>query len=345
MLVRKVSVLIFHLFLLTRIRVCFSLKRRIAVRNVKDPEAQEAVGYGIASVFTLPAYRKRGYASHMMKLLHRVLAPSSSLPAFPTEWGTPPGIPPSFGNAVVSVLYSDVGENFYRLCGPAAGVDGWVPSVEHTSTIWKLEGIAKDEHLANEQVKYLNIDEIEPILELDDKAILDDLNCTSASSTRFVFFSANGLNNFQVQRYLLTIPSETTPIPSWGAYIPGSRPPHFALWVVEPAPLPSRLIITRLRCDAATFPGLIRAAQKVLVGHSIAQLEVWNLPSELKEVAKGLGGVTEVRLEHLPSVAWYGERKDAVEWVHNEKYYKFRYTTVFLWITDLLYLTRRYVWC
>ncbi|KDQ17758.1 hypothetical protein BOTBODRAFT_185844 [Botryobasidium botryosum FD-172 SS1] len=90
---------------------------------------EDVTAYGIGAVFTPKRFRGKGYASHMMRLLHHVLAPPSSLEFPAAEWGTPPVIPPGFGNARISYLYSDVGTSFYASCGP--GVEkcgGWVVS-------------------------------------------------------------------------------------------------------------------------------------------------------------------------------------------------------------------------
>ena len=88
----------------------------------------EVTGYGVASVFTPASKRGHGYASHMMRLLHWVLAPRSVLPTeFPAGWGSPPNPVDGYGgDAQFSVLYSDIGRTFYRNCGPDGGQSGWL---------------------------------------------------------------------------------------------------------------------------------------------------------------------------------------------------------------------------
>lgn len=92
----------------------------------------------------------------MMRLLHWVLAPRSALQGppssssstaltFPAEWGTPPDIAllesrvgVAVANAQFSVLYSDVGREFYRTCGTdAVSRNGWFVTGA-TETSWIL---------------------------------------------------------------------------------------------------------------------------------------------------------------------------------------------------------------
>ncbi|KAI0764876.1 hypothetical protein C8Q74DRAFT_1318431 [Fomes fomentarius] len=138
-------------------------------------DVEEVTAYGIASVFTPARNRKKGYARHMMRLLHWVLAPRSALQGppnissstrsstaltFPAEWGTPPDIAlslESLGNAHFSVLYSDVGREFYRSCGTdAVSRNGWVVTGA-TETSWILSrtqtGCATPEPPAAEPVE------------------------------------------------------------------------------------------------------------------------------------------------------------------------------------------------
>jgi len=64
----------------------------------------------------------------MMNLLHWVIAPEAFLPKeFPAEWGSRPQrvilVPPG----AFSALYSDVGSEFYKLCGTLPNQeDGWI---------------------------------------------------------------------------------------------------------------------------------------------------------------------------------------------------------------------------
>lgn len=88
----------------------------------------DCVSYGIACVYTNPAHRGNGYARHMLRLLHYLLAPASTLPPFPAAWGAPPAVPRGLGlqDAAFSVLYSGVGDQFYAKCTKGETEPGWI---------------------------------------------------------------------------------------------------------------------------------------------------------------------------------------------------------------------------
>lgn len=76
----------------------------------------------------------------MLQLLHYVLAPLEHLPPFPAEWGSPPDVPPGFGDAEFSFLHSGIDGSFYTRCTQGSGAsaqDGWVPKPPHTR-LWNV---------------------------------------------------------------------------------------------------------------------------------------------------------------------------------------------------------------
>ena len=103
----------------------------------------------------------RGFANHMLKLLHYVLADPSCLPPFPAEWGAPPpgsaldkeerqrgsadsingsdkvirDVPPG----MASVLNSDVGAEFYGKCTVGREKVGWAMRDEaNGELVWEI---------------------------------------------------------------------------------------------------------------------------------------------------------------------------------------------------------------
>ena len=77
----------------------------------------------------------------MLCLLHWVISGRTSeynLPHFPVEWGAPPPEVAEVGNGVFSVLYSDVGEKFYKQAGPGMEkARGW-EARGPISTVWEI---------------------------------------------------------------------------------------------------------------------------------------------------------------------------------------------------------------
>jgi hypothetical protein len=104
---------------------------------------KEVTAYGIASVYTPEQNRRRGYAQHMMRLVHWVIANEAfrSSHPFPPAWGAAPTVPVGLGDGVFSVLYSDVGPKFYAGCGEAdASGAGWQVSGPVSSIIPVISG-------------------------------------------------------------------------------------------------------------------------------------------------------------------------------------------------------------
>jgi hypothetical protein len=86
----------------------------------------------------------RGYATHMLKLLHYCLADPAHLPPFPAGWGKPPVLSPSerehLPYAIASMLWSDVGLTFYEKCTIGRDLPGWVTKAEENQeVVWKLQ--------------------------------------------------------------------------------------------------------------------------------------------------------------------------------------------------------------
>lgn len=105
-----------------------------------------ATAYGLAAVFTPPAHRRKGYARHMLQLLHYVLALPDTMPLFPAEWGSPPATQ-GFGDARFSFLHSGIDCAFYANCTLGAGEGarvGWLPERRYTR-LWRVDGGASQD--------------------------------------------------------------------------------------------------------------------------------------------------------------------------------------------------------
>jgi GNAT superfamily N-acetyltransferase len=99
---------------------CETYQMRSFLHEGRAGAPEEGVTYGVASVFTEPALRGRGYAARMMSELGDALLARE-------RWGVrldKPGYPPS-GTAHGVILFSDVGSELYARAGfaPRPAVD------------------------------------------------------------------------------------------------------------------------------------------------------------------------------------------------------------------------------
>jgi len=302
---------------------CETYLRKGCVVQASWTEAVEVPCYTIASVFTPATKRGRGYAKHMMRLLHWVMAPHSSLPRFPEKWGMPPD---SMGNAMYSVLYSGIGD-FYSSCGPRdESGEGW--TIEYAvETSWdvgkvRLESVQEDIG----EWKWLDIPGAEELFKDETKLVKQDVIQSAKSTGRTSFAFLPGTMAGALIYYVLFSPL-LPHINKWGVVLKDSSLSAkdnlrtFATWSVDKGPTSSMLITTCLRATQVTFPHLLRRLLEVAAQYDIPTVVVCNLPVELVEVAGQLGGKTEKSFQNLPGFKWYGDEKsEEVDWLFNKKF-------------------------
>ncbi|KAG6891603.1 hypothetical protein C0992_002642 [Termitomyces sp. T32_za158] len=285
------------------------------IRSESDAKPKEAICYGIASVFTPVCFRGKGYASHMMRLLHWVLAEASLLPAvFPSEWGSPPDRVAHAGDGIFSALWSDVGAEFYGRCGPTKHSEGWVVR-SPCSTTWDVKQWKSNTDTAG----WIFLDEACAIKlwEDDAKNIARTLSSTDHFKVSFTYLPHKGVAAFQHWRIIDLLKRRGYTIQHWGVV----KDSHtFATWTFELKTSSKTLLITRLRSASADFEHLLSIVMTVANEHGMESIEVYNLPDHLQSSATHLGGITIVRNEHLSSFKWYG-KEDAtdVAWQLNER--------------------------
>lgn len=318
-------------------------------KEVDAREVREVTAYGVASVFTPASKRGNGYARHMMRLLHWVLAKRSFLPStFPAEWGAAPDIDflrtIGVANGQFSVLYSDVGPDFYQSAGPTPDSnDGWVVQGVLTTT----KNVDPAEHQARGRsphglnLRRLSEADVVALYEHDANWIKDDLSRLAGDTDRtlFSFLPNHGVGAFVLRR-VMTLAGPplnrrpTLPSAQWGvALLPQGRhhlasvlrdqpgqPLPFATWTLELSASPRTLVVTRLRADEHMFPALLDELLAVAREEKVEKVEFWYLPRALRAIADERGWTSAERTEHLSAVKWYGEESvEDLEWVYNEK--------------------------
>ncbi|KAG1746759.1 uncharacterized protein EDB91DRAFT_1335127 [Suillus paluster] len=268
--------------------------------------AHEAPCYGIACVYTPASKWRKGYGQHMMRLLHWVLSSCDEFLEFPTEWGAPPPKMNGAGKAAFSVLYSAVGEDFYRDAGPQAqGKGGGWEVRAPWSWAWGVPGrIETGKEIAGRveeapRWKWVEEGDLDEMWREDGilmKVSLEgapgsDPSYKTLSLTAVVSALPNeGIGSFHVVRSLL-ISEHAVPLKVWGIrkIIKGNEKPEtYATWAAD-MQFALTLIVTRVAATRETFPELLEKMKEVARSAGLAKVEVWNLPRNLDGLAEGEG--------------------------------------------------------
>ncbi|TFK39381.1 hypothetical protein BDQ12DRAFT_704932 [Crucibulum laeve] len=319
---------------------CLTFRREAVVvlksstDNILDLASQEVTGYGVAGVVTPVRNRGNGYARHMMRLLHWIIASRDLLPSvFPEEWGAPPPATEGFGDGRFSVLWTDVGEKFYRGCGTLPGTsDGWTVA-PYSTIVWDLHERRKSVHGPSLFWSWLDEIAVSEHWKADSQMIQEDLLSTAKSLSVsnehivFAFLPSKGLAEFPHKRAQLFWQKLSPSTLHWGIALKDSEPAGkigktFASWTLELYPgAPKTLFITRLRAQEHDFEDLMRAVIKYAEDIGMQSIEVWNLSSEFQNTAKHLGAKAVQRADTVPAFKWYGaESSYEVNWLANEKF-------------------------
>ncbi|OCH93350.1 hypothetical protein OBBRIDRAFT_328171 [Obba rivulosa] len=324
---------------------CETMHRTGVVANSQG--LTEVSCFGIASVYTPPDKGGRGYAGHMMRLLHWALAPRAALPAeFPAVWGPPPDVPsvPGAGTGRFSALYSDIGEDFYRACGPTDQPgQGWlVRGVMQTFRLlprFDLDNGSTPAASSDGDWGWLTEDNAKIVWECDAEQMKTDVvnRATVTGRTVFSFLPNAGVGAFTVQRTMRFKDGAVPVLPTnvWGvALLPGGcsdvqealsreskEPLTYATWTLDVRLPPHTLVVTRLRATRKTLPGLLQRIVEAGKRNGVERLEIWGLAADLQDVAGEHGWASENRVEHLSAFKWYGtDPEEQLEWLFNEKF-------------------------
>jgi hypothetical protein len=258
----------------------------------------------------------------MMRLLHWVTASRVNLPRFPEAWGAPPDEVADAGEGLFSVLYSDIGETFYRSTGPGGEGGGWEKRAA-ISTLWEVDPEERDD----EGWIWLTEGKLNGLWGRDAERIRKELANIPMRHTSYevehpmafaTYLPTDGVCSFHIQRSMYTS-NFSIAGGFWGVQS-SSDPGTYASWSVDMRPPPPTLIVTRLCASEETFPGLLAKIKQAARRSGVGKVEVWNLGAGLRNIAEKTGGRTYVRDEHLPQIVWYGPGATGnVEWVYNEK--------------------------
>jgi GNAT superfamily N-acetyltransferase len=293
---------------------CETLKKRALVRG-KDGIIREGIAHGVASVFTDPAYRGRGYATIMMRQLADTLGKMEE----------------NRGDAMFSVLYSDIGKKFYA-------ANEWFP---HPSSHADFAASADDTPIVSpEALKILHFDDLPPLVAADEQLIRKEIAQPSHPGNpaiRAAILPDLDQIHWHLAREGFVCEQLFSRRPSiHGAlYTSSSGARVWAIWarsfsgtVAEPAK--NTLFFLRFVVEEGVsdedlreaLRAIVAVAKKEAADSACAKVQMWNSDQRVRAAAEELGAKYVVRdNDSITSLNALGEiRGEPVDWVANEKY-------------------------
>jgi GNAT superfamily N-acetyltransferase len=293
---------------------CESLRKPVLVS--RNGVITEGITHGIGSVFSQPKYRGKGYASRMLRELGPILK----------EWQVDQNIPGK-RSCPFSILYSDIGKNYYAKFG-------WAP---FPSTHISFPPAANTKPFTAKPLAYPDFEEL---CALDGQYIRRSLELAKDGKIHVALIPDHntmqwhhGREDFVTSKVFGKSPTIKGAI----AGEPGSR--VWAIWTrAFYGPLKPesgntlhilRLVIEDekdIESNAAKMRGILEIAQAEAKEWQLGHVELWNPTEVVKEMVKKTGldhSEVEREEESIASLMWYGEgsgKADEIEWVGNEKY-------------------------
>ncbi|WWD22246.1 hypothetical protein CI109_106737 [Kwoniella shandongensis] len=255
---------------------CETFKRKSIAKEPGSDQIKEVFSYGIASVFTPPSNRGKGYARTLLKLLHYVIAPPSLLPPFPNHWGTPPDIP-GFKDAAFSVLYSGVGDRYYATCRRGDGESSEAGWIRHKVTLrtWKVPAIQGEES-GQEGWEWLGPDSLGSLEASTEQEMIKGLDSRASDRYQFAILPSWSLFKVHAVRSEISPASKKYPGRPYGLVLPAvnghdkdDRP--FATWTFPEGEKADRsLEVTHVR-HPVPFEAIQAAARKA----GCVEISIW----------------------------------------------------------------------
>jgi hypothetical protein len=287
-----------------------------------------------------------------MSTMHYILGPHDHLPSWPAEsFGPPPSTDMTKNDALYSILWSDVGVDFYRSC-KIGDRDGWVTRLDE-ELVWDIKNEDQQErdavvHLDLSGVRFLRewnaelvppalVDSYETKLLRQAAGNLDHKDSVSRTrKTKFILDSANspGLINYYLVRGVQNRSSSSKP----KSAVPKPETETFgfvdqergiwAVWLVDLSEDGTKATLrvtsvgvlsldeeeAKLRDDLARLKAIILSQAKNM---GCDEITLWALPERIQKLwMESEPTIKSVkRKEHLGALAWYGTgHGDEVQW-------------------------------
>ncbi|OXB36634.1 hypothetical protein LQV05_005402 [Cryptococcus neoformans] len=307
---------------------CETYRRKGWVKHQGASDIEEGYVYGIASLVTPKHHLRQGFATRLLSLLHRHIAPADTLPPIPDSWGKdqpviplPEEVSSRLPKAIGSVLWSDIGSKFYSRCSMGAERPGWlVEDSQNTELVWKIFHPAAG---STEGFNWLFEEDLEEIGQILSDCMQEKLRKTDTS--RRAYFvqdpSTPGVLSFAPVKgsWMEKTPS---PLPV-GIRIksPSGKPSDDAivLFAITCPPIGERFLITHIsNLDSHQLPFVLQAFDMLATDAGHEEGWVWDLSlsSNLVHAWQQLPdrevrvGRRQEMLGHLLGVAWYGPEEE-----------------------------------
>ena len=288
----------------------------------QDGQLRPVLAHGIGSVFCRSEYRGKGFASRMMSELSTRLGKLA--------WQQPKGTPTGF----FSVLYSDIGQQFYAK-------HGWIPMSSTHITLQDIEQGAYDEtrkQLSLPSLEDLRTSDLESICETAIAQVEGELVTRSSKDANKRPYVAICPNYKHMAWHFAREEFQAGTLYNSYPEIKGSidRETGCALvWcrVFREEPEKNGLDVLKFVIPTASEKKpnleksiaalLLRAQLEAKLWNMQAGVEVWSPEPLTIQAAKILANQEDVEIvtrkdEHICSLRWEGDGQ--VEWLSSEKY-------------------------
>ncbi|POS73276.1 hypothetical protein DHEL01_v208336 [Diaporthe helianthi] len=316
---------------------CESLRKRALISRpgADGPVVQDGIAHGVASVFTNPEFRGKGYASRMMKELGPILSGWSDGRRTTQAQGAQSGEKGNTGS-LFSILYSDIGKTFYAK-------NGW-EAFESTHLSFKPAAAGSEARPSD--VKLLGYHDLAMLCYLDENllrvkmqqqasglppsggkkacaALVPELDQILWHLMREDFMTKHIFHKIPEARgALFGEPGRRI----WAVWTRGyyggldrieGNTFHILRFVVEDDNSPEDYV-------AEGFGAIIRVAQAEAVEWRSFDIQLWNPSDRLRRAVDRSGieyAFVDREKDSIASLMWYGDEPTAaVDWVANEKY-------------------------
>ena len=310
---------------------CETLRKR-AIVSRGGSEIEEGVAHGVVNVFTDPAMRGQGYARRMMDELGRRLAGWQESNAVRNGEGGRKG-----AKVLFSVLFSDIGKTFYAKVG-------WTPFPSSHLSFPATTAVVPVQNGSGPVggVTPLTAADLPSLCEADEALLRVEVRSRAAATGRTTVALLPDLDtmhwhllreDFMTRHILGRTPQVRGALfgelgrRMWAVWTRGyyggagkteGNTLHVLRFVVEDG--------AEGRGEeylAEGFRGIVRLAIAEAREWMAANVHIWNPGPVLRRAAEGAGlGVVFVEREKdsIASLRWFGEDKDEVEWIANEKF-------------------------